>query len=279
MLERAPRFLAALIAASALQAGSCIADETPSAFPLRPRVGLVLAGGGAKGGAHVGVLKVLEEMHVPIDCIAGTSMGALVGGGYASGIPADKMQVFLDGINWKRVVGGVGTRGLMPIEQKRQGVIYSNQLQLGIKDKHIVIAPGLIDTSGIDDLLRGFVGKAREQANFDRLPIPYRAVATDMVSGQMVVLDHGDLSIAMRASMALPGIFAPVDMGKQILADGGLVRNVPIDVARTLAVRVFMRVCACKTSKPTTTANSQTLWISFGRPIAEGSILSRGIFR
>ena len=75
-----------------------------STFPLRPRVGLVLAGGGAKGGAHVGVLKVLEEMHVPIDCIAGTSMGALVGGGYASGIPADKMQTFLDGINWKRVV-------------------------------------------------------------------------------------------------------------------------------------------------------------------------------
>jgi NTE family protein len=250
MHRRAPRLLAVLIAAVAIYTEACIAAEpvkagemsAPPAFPLRPRVGLVLAGGGAKGGAHVGVLKVLEEMHVPIDCIAGTSMGALVGGGYASGIPADKMQIFLDGINWKRVVGGVGTRGLMPIEQKRQGVIYSNQLQLGIKDKRIVIAPGLIDTSGIDDLLRGFVGKAREQANFDRLPIPYRAVATDMVSGQMVVLDHGDLSIAMRASMALPGVFAPVDMGKQILADGGLVRNVPIDVARTLCADVVIVV-------------------------------------
>jgi NTE family protein len=250
MQRRAPRFLAVLITASALHTEACIAAEpvkasempASSTFPLRPRVGLVLAGGGAKGGAHVGVLKVLEEMHVPIDCIAGTSMGALVGGGYASGIPADKMQTFLDGINWKRVVGGVGTRGLVPIEQKRQGVIYSNQLQLGIKDKRIVIAPGLIDTSGIDDLLRGFVGKAREQANFDHLPIPYRAVATDMVSGQMVVLDHGDLSIAMRASMALPGVFAPVDMDKQILADGGLVRNVPIDVARTLCADVVIVV-------------------------------------
>jgi NTE family protein len=249
MIHRAPRFLTVLMLGLALYTGYCAAAEavkagdmpTP-AIPQRPRVGLVLAGGGAKGGAHVGVLKVLEEMHVPIDCIAGTSMGALAGGGYASGIPAEKMQTFLDGINWKRVVGGVGTRGLKPIEQKRQGVIYSNQLQLGIKGSRVVIAPGLIDTSAIDDLLRGFVGKARQQANFDRLPIPFRAVATDMVSGQMVVLDHGDLSTAMRASMALPGVFAPVDMGKQILADGGLVRNLPIDVARTLCADVVIVV-------------------------------------
>jgi NTE family protein len=233
----------------ALFAGACVAAEpivgaeaAASVYPQRPRVGLVLAGGGAKGGAHVGVLKVLEEMHVPIDCIAGTSMGALVGGGYASGIPAEKMQDFLGGINWKLVVGGVGTRGLEPIEQKLQGVTYSNQLQIGIKDSQIIFAPGLVDTSGIDDLLRGFVGKARQQIDFDRLPIPFRAVATDMVSGQMVVLDHGDLSIAMRASMALPGVFAPVEKDKQILADGGLVRNLPVDVARALCADVVIVV-------------------------------------
>ena len=213
MLIRLPRFCAQLIAAVGLLSGLGVAaqavhvDDTPatSSAPQRPRVGLVLAGGGAKGGAHVGVLKVLEEMHVPIDCIAGTSMGALAGGGYASGIPADQMQTFLDGIDWKRVVGGVGTRGLKPIEEKRQGVTYSNQLQLGIQNSQIVFAPGLFNTSAIDDLLRGFVGKAREQADFSRLPIPFRAVATDMVSGRMVVLDHGDLATAMRASMALPG--------------------------------------------------------------------------
>ena len=249
MLNRSPRPLGKLGAVLALFAGACVAAEpiigaetAASVYPQRPRVGLVLAGGGAKGGAHVGVLKVLEEMHVPIDCIAGTSMGALVGGGYASGIPAEKMQDFLDGINWKLVVGGVGTRGLEPIEQKRQGVTYSNQLQIGIKDSHIIFAPGLVDTSGIDDLLRGFVGKARQQIDFDRLPIPFRAVATDMVSGQMVVLDHGDLSIAMRASMALPGVFAPVEKDKQILADGGLVRNLPVDVARALCADVVIVV-------------------------------------
>lgn len=217
-----------------------------TAQPVEPaprlRVGLVLSGGGAKGGAHVGVLKVLEEMHVPIDCIAGTSMGALVGGGYASGIPAEQMEAFLKGINWKRVIGGLGRRELEPIEQKRQGVPYSNKLQMGIKDSGIVLAPGLVDTSTIDDLLRGFVGKARSQPNFDRLPIPFRAIATDMVSGQIVVLNQGDIAMAMRASMAIPGAFAPVVIGDQTLSDGGLVRNIPVDVARSLCADIVIVV-------------------------------------
>jgi NTE family protein len=234
---------AALAAPTVLaQPGSASQDTEVEISAQRPRVGLVLAGGGAKGGAHVGVLKVLEEMHVPVDCIAGTSMGALVGGGYASGIPAPQMRAFLEGINWQHVIGGLGRRNLEPIEQKRQGVTYTNNLQMGIKNSRIVLAPGLIDTSAIEDLLRGFVGKARFQTDFDRLPIPYRAVATDMVSGRMVVLNHGDLATAMRASMAIPGAFAPVIVENQILADGGLVRNVPVDVARNLCAEVVIVV-------------------------------------
>lgn len=217
-------------------------DPSGSPEAARPRIGLVLAGGGAKGGAHVGVLKVLEEMHVPVDCIAGTSMGALVGGGYASGIPAAQMDAFIHGINWRSVVGGVGQRDLVPIEQKRKGVTYSNQLQLGLQHSQVVMAPGLINTSGIDNLLRGFVGKARAQDKFDKLPIPYRAVATDMVSGNMVVLDHGDLATAMRASMAVPGVFSPVIMDDYVLSDGGLVRNIPVDVARKTCADVVIVV-------------------------------------
>ncbi len=208
----------------------------------RPRVGLVLAGGGAKGGAHVGVLKVLEEMHVPVDCIAGTSMGALVGGGYASGINAEGMQEFLLGIDWPKVVGGVGQWKDQPIEQKRGGVTYSNTLDMGLKDKHVVMPPGLVNTSGIDDLLRSYVAQSRNVSNFDQLPIPYRAVATDMVSGQMVVLGEGDLATAMRASMAIPGAFAPVRLDNYILNDGGMVRNLPIDVARNLCADVVIAV-------------------------------------
>jgi NTE family protein len=213
-----------------------------AADATRPRVGLVLAGGGAKGAAHVGVLKVLEEMHVPIDCIAGTSMGALVGAGYASGISSADMTTFLLGIDWKSVVGGLGQRDLEPIEQKRQGVTYSNTLELGVKDAHVVMAPGLVNTSGIENLLRGFVASARSQTNFDKFPIPFRAVATDMVSGAMVVMDHGDLATAMRASMAIPGAFAPVILDDQVLADGGLVRNIPVDVARNLCADVVIVV-------------------------------------
>jgi NTE family protein len=208
----------------------------------RPRIGLVLAGGGAKGGAHVGVLKVLEELHVPVDCIAGTSMGALVGAGYASGIPAAQMQEFLVGIDWKSVVGGLGQRDLQPIEQKRAGVTYSNSFELGLQDRRLVIPGGIVNTAGIEDLLRSFVARARMQSSFDRLPIPYRAVATDMVTGKMVVLGSGDIATAMRASMAIPGAFAPVVTDEYILADGGMVRNIPVDVARDLCADVVIVV-------------------------------------
>jgi NTE family protein len=215
---------------SSLGSGWAAAAESDS----RPRIGLVLAGGGAKGGAHVGVLKVLEELHVPIDCIAGTSMGALIGGGYASGIPAGELEKFLVGINWGKVVGSQGRRDLEPIEQKRAGVTYSNDFELGITPNGITTPGGLINTSNVEDLLRIYVASARLETDFDKLPIPYRAVATDMVSGSMVVLKDGDLATAMRASMAIPGAFAPVPMENKILSDGGLVRNIPIDVARNL---------------------------------------------
>jgi len=218
------------------------AESVAASTSQRPRIGLVLAGGGAKGGAHVGVLKVLEELHIPIDCIAGTSMGALVGGGYASGIPSQELQDFVLGINWKTVVGGLGQRDLQPIEQKRLGVTYSNTLELGIQKSHVVMAPGLINTNGIEDLLRGFVAKARSISDFDQFPIPYRAIATDMVTGKMAVLDRGDLASAMRASMAIPGAFAPVVTEGQILADGGLVRNIPVDIARQLCADVVIVV-------------------------------------
>src|SRR6187549_2878116 len=200
----------------------------------RPRIGLVLAGGGAKGGAHVGVLKVLEELHVPVDCIAGTSMGALIGGGYAAGIPADDLEKFLVGIDWKKVVGSQGRRDLEPIEQKRTGPTYSNEFEFGVTPDGLATPAGLINTSNVEDLLRVYVARARLETDFDKLPIPYRAVATDMVSSKMIVLGEGDLATAMRASMAIPGGFAPVVMDNMILSDGGLVRNIPVDIARNL---------------------------------------------
>ena len=229
------RASAALVSGLLLFAAASPASHAQQAAASgRPRIGLVLAGGGAKGGAHVGVLKVLEQLHVPIDCIAGTSMGALIGGGYASGIPASELETFVSTINWGKVVGSQGRRDLEPIEQKRAGATYSNEFEFGLTSDGLTLPGGLVNTSNIEDLLRSYVAAARSQDQFDKLPIPFRAVATDMVTGSMVVLDKGDLATAMRASMAIPGAFAPVLLDNYILNDGGLVRNIPIDVARDL---------------------------------------------
>ncbi len=238
--SRARRATATCIAIAGVLA--CSAPALPASEAGRPRIGLVLAGGGAKGGAHVGVLKVLEQMHVPVDCIAGTSMGALVGGGYASGIPAAELEKFVTQIDWKRVVGGQGRRELEPIEQKRTGATYSNDFEFGITGEGVTTPSGLVNTSNIEDLLRGYVANARLKTDFDELPIPFRAVATDMVSGKMIVLDQGDLATALRASMAIPGAFSPVEFDGKVLSDGGLVRNIPIDVARDLCADVVIVV-------------------------------------
>lgn len=237
-----------------LAAFSAAAQNADSQTARRPRVGLALSGGGARGGAHIGVLKVLEEMHVPIDCIAGTSMGALVGGGYAAGMTAEQIDQFVRKVDWKSVVGGVGTRELEPIEQKRLNDA-SGSLELGLKGGKLVPHSGFIATSRIENVLRAYVAQARGVVDFDRLPIPYRAVATDMLSGHMVVLDHGDIATAMRASMAIPGAFAPVIMDQYVLADGFVARNLPIDVARDMCADV---VIAVNLVKPTVTREQLT---------------------
>ncbi len=249
-----PTFVA--LGLSALQALSQVVAADPAGAGdvaprhERPRIGLVLAGGGAKGGAHVGVIKVLEELHVPVDCIAGTSMGALIGAGYAAGLPARDLESFVTGIDWDAVIGGTARRPLEPIEQKRLDVAASSDIQLGVRDRQVVAPGGIANTSGIDDLLRTFVARARMVADFDQLPIPYRAVATDMVTGRMVVLDRGDLATAMRASMAIPGAFAPVVWDKYVLADGGQVRNIPVDVARRTCADVVIVVNLAEPETP-----------------------------
>jgi NTE family protein len=208
----------------------------------RPKIGLVLGGGGAKGGAHIGVLRVLDELRIPIDCIAGTSMGALVGGTYASGMPAGMLEKSVVGIDWSRTVGSRGLRDRMPINRKIEGHTYTNNIEFGLSKKGIEVPGGLVATQEIEDTIRDLVNNARFKQDFDDLPIPFRAVATDMVSGDMVVLGTGDLSVAMRASMAVPGAFSPVVIGDRVLSDGGMVRNLPVDIARGLCADVVIAV-------------------------------------
>lgn len=208
----------------------------------RPRIGLVLGGGGAKGAAHVGVLRVLEELRVPVDCIAGTSMGALVGGTYAAGKSPAEIEREVLGIDWSQTVGGQGQRDRTPINLKLQQIAYSNPLEAGIVDGQVAAPGGFIETQAIEEEIRNLIADARLTGDFDDLPIPFRAVATDMVGGDMVILDSGDLSVAMRASMAIPGAFAPVVAENQVLVDGGLMRNLPVDVVRDLCADVVIAV-------------------------------------
>ena len=208
----------------------------------RPRIGLVLGGGGAKGAAHVGVLGVLDELRIPVDCIIGTSMGALVGGTYASGMSADELETAIRAISWQEAIGRRSLRAQVPMRRKLTGNTYSNSLEFGVRDGRLIAPSGLINTQNVDLTIQYLVGRSRGIADFDRLPIPFRAVATDMQNGEMVVLDRGDLALAMRASMAVPGAFSPVSIDGRILGDGGLTRNVPVDIARQTCADVVIAV-------------------------------------
>lgn len=219
--------------------------DAPAQAPVpvrRPRIGLVLGGGGAKGAAHVGVIRVLEDMRIPIDCVVGTSMGALVGGTYASGQSADELTASINGISWADAIAFKGYRERLPMRRKLAGVNYSNSLQFGFRDGKFTTPRGFINTQNIEQTIKYLVGRSLGESDFDRLPIPFRAIATDMQTGDMVVLSHGDLAQAMRASMAVPGIFAPVELDGRVLGDGGLTRNLPVDIARQTCADVVIAV-------------------------------------
>ncbi|MCC6212641.1 MAG: patatin-like phospholipase family protein, partial [Burkholderiales bacterium] len=228
--------------ALALAAQTCFAaDPAPGSPGGRPRIGLVLGGGGAKGGAHIGVLKVLEEMRIPVDCIAGTSMGAIVGAAYSTGLPAEDLAKLVTAVNWKDTLESAPREGYT-VRRKALDFLFTNGFEFGVRDGKIVFPGGIVPTQQIEGLFRRIVAGAREVPNFDRLPIPFRAVATDLESGDMKVFDRGDLAVAMRASMAVPAAFAPVEVDNRLYVDGMLVRNLPVDVARKLCADVIIAV-------------------------------------
>lgn len=218
------------------------AAEPAGLQPTRPRIGLVLGGGGAKGAAHVGVLQVLDEMRIPVDCVVGTSMGALVGGTFASGQSADDIDESIRRISWADTIAFRGFRERLPMRRKLAGVTYSNSVEFGVTGKGVSAPHGFINTQNIEQAIKSLVTRSPGEIDFDLLPIPFRAIATDMLSGEMVVLSHGDLAQAMRASMAVPGVFAPVSLDGKLLGDGGLTRNLPVDVARQTCADVVIAV-------------------------------------
>jgi len=200
----------------------------------RPRIGLVLSGGGARGLAHVGVLKVLERERIPVDVIAGTSMGAIVGGLYASGLSADQIETEVKRLDWGNVFASRVDRPELSQRRKEQDFEVSPLIEVGVGRDGLKAPLGSLSSRVLESHLRRLTLPASQKAHFDQLPIPFRAVATDMETGQPVVIDQGDLATALRSSMSVPGIFAPVEVNGRILGDGGLVNNTPVDVARAM---------------------------------------------
>lgn len=221
------------------------AIDSPAAESVpakRPKIGLVLSGGGARGIAHIGVIKVLEEMKIPIDFIAGTSMGAIVGGLYAAGASPDDLEHLVMGIPWNEAFKDKPSPDQLSFRRKEESQAYKIDLNLGYGDGKLKTARGFVQGQNLTVLLKKLLLHTSDIKDFDQLPIPFRAVAADIETGEPVVIGSGDLAGALRASMSIPGFFAPAELDGRMLVDGGISNNLPIDVARAMGADILIVV-------------------------------------
>ena len=222
--------------------GHCLATESPKDLS-RPQIGLVLSGGGARGAAHIGVIKILEEMRIPIDYIGGTSMGAIVGGLYASGMSSDELEETVTSIDWSDAFSDLIPREDLSFRRKTDDYTYLVKNKPGLSDSlEVKLPPGVLQGQKINILFKRLVLPVSTINDFDNFRIPFRAVATDIVTGKAVIIGSGDLGQAMRASMSIPSIFSPVILDDKILVDGGVSKNLPIDVVRDMGADIIIAV-------------------------------------
>ncbi|MGD9874137.1 MAG: patatin-like phospholipase family protein [Kiritimatiellia bacterium] len=206
----------------------------------RPKVGLVLSGGGAKGFAHIGVLKQLEEMRIPVDYIAGTSMGAIMGGLYASGMSPREMEQAFVRLDWWDILKDQAQRKDLAFRRKKDDQRYLGNLEMGFKHWKFRLPRAMSAGQKLNNHLVTLTRDARK--DFDDLNIPFRAIATDLSSGDRVVLGEGSLARVMRASMAIPGVFSPVEIDGVTLIDGGIADNIPVDLVREMGADIIIAV-------------------------------------
>ncbi|MDH4126738.1 MAG: patatin-like phospholipase family protein [Gammaproteobacteria bacterium] len=236
--------LAALLALAALPAVAATETEVAAHTGQigRPRIGLVLGGGGARGAAHIGVLQELERLRVPIDAIAGTSMGAIVGGLYASGMSADELEELVNSLEWARVLSDTPKRSDLNFRRKQDDIQYPVEIELGLREGGLVLPMGVVQGQNLDLLLRDLTADVAHIRDYNQLPIPFRAIASNIETGDAHIMASGDLAASIRASMSVPGLIAPAKLDGTLLVDGGIVANLPIDVIRTMDVDIIIAV-------------------------------------
>ncbi|MCE1115719.1 MULTISPECIES: patatin-like phospholipase family protein [Pseudomonas] len=214
-----------------------------AAEAARPKVGLVLSGGAARGLAHIGVLKALEEQGVRIDAIAGTSMGAVVGGLYASGYSVEELEKLATTLDWQQALSDAPPREDIPFRRKQDDRDFLVKQKLSFRDDGSLGLPlGVIQGQNLSLLLESKLAHTADIRDFDKLPIPFRAVATDITTGEKVVFRRGHLPQVVRASMSIPAVFAPVELDGRLLVDGGMTDNIPLDVVREMGVDIAIVV-------------------------------------
>ena len=205
-----------------------------AANPSRPVTAVVLGGGGARGAAHLGVLEVLEREHIPVDCVVGTSMGGLVAGAYATGMSPAEMRAKLDAADWTDMFLDAADYSQLSYRKKQVNKGLLAGAEIGLSERGAQLTPGVIAGEKIKLFFNQLVGDHQGQRQIEALPLPLAIVATDIGTGERVVLDKGSLTHAMRASMSVPGLMAPVEHQGSKLVDGGLVDNLPVEVGRNL---------------------------------------------
>lgn len=231
-----------LLSVTALCVGANAQTQTTAPETERPRIGLVLGGGGARGAAHIGVLKELERLRIPIDAIAGTSIGAVVGGLYASGMTPAELEQLVGTLDWADILTDASKRENKSFRRKQDDAAFLLQFELGLTDGRLVLPKGLVEGQKLHLVLTEELLHVSGIEDFDNLPTPFRAVASDIATGERYVMGSGDLALAIRASMSAPGIFSPVIVDGRALVDGGLVGNVPVEVIREMDVDIIIAV-------------------------------------
>ena len=206
----------------------------------RPRIGLVLGAGGAKGLAHIPVLKLLDDLDIPIDCIVGTSIGGVLGGLYAIGYSGSEIEEITANLDWEVLFRDLPSRDKRPYFNKKDDGKY--QLDLIWKDWVPSPPQGLIFGQNIFQIMSLLTFPYATVHDFDRLPVPFRCVTVDLVTGRPVVLGEGSLALALRATMAIPTVFSPVTWDRYILVDGGILNTLPVDVAREMGADIVIAV-------------------------------------